>query len=92
MHEDEVDDPTFGDQSHVRRSAKQQALALQHFKARRKHEYLTSLQEYHKTTSGHGRAKQRITVGDVVLVQDDRPRINWRLAVVDELIKGVMVW
>jgi len=27
VHEDEVDDPTFDDQSHVRRSAKQQAFA-----------------------------------------------------------------
>ena len=27
-------------------------------------------------------------VGDVVLVQDDAPRINWKLAVIEELIVG----
>jgi len=46
---DEVDDPTFGDESSVRRLAKQQALSLQHFKSRWRREYLASLREYHKT-------------------------------------------
>ena len=86
--EDEVDDPTFGDESSVRRLATRQALTLQHFKSRWRHEYLTSLREYHKKTTGYGTTKQRVTVGDVVLVQDDGPRINWRLAVVEELIVG----
>ena len=88
VENDEVDDPTFGDESSVRRLDKRQALTLQHFKSRWRHEYLTSLREYHKKTTGYGTTKQRITVGDVVLVQDDGPRINWRLAVVEELIVG----
>ena len=73
VEDDEVDDPTFGDESSVRRLAKRQALTLQHFKSRWRHEYLTSLQKYHKKTTGYGTTKQRVTVGDVVLVQDDGP-------------------
>ena len=73
VEDDEVDDPTFGDESSVRRLAKRQALTLQHFKSRWRHEYLTSLREYHKKTTGYGTTKQRVTVGDVVLVQDDGP-------------------
>ena len=88
VEDDEVDDPTFGHESSVRRLAKRQALTLQHFKSRWRHEYLTSLREYHKKTTGYDTTKQRVTVGDVVLVQDDGPRINWRLAVVEELIVG----
>ena len=49
----EVDDPTFGDESSVRRLAKRQVLTLQHFKSRWRHEYLTSLREYHKQTTGY---------------------------------------
>ena len=73
VEDDEVDDPTFGDESSVRRLAKRQALTLQHFKSRWRDEYLTSLREYHKKTTGYGTTKQRVTVGDVVLVQDDGP-------------------
>ena len=68
---DKVDDSNFGDESSVRLLVKQQQLALQHFKLRYKHGHLTSLQEYHKTAFGYGTTKQRVSVGDVVLVQDD---------------------
>jgi len=68
VNSDEVDDPTFGDESSVR-LAKRQSLSLQHFKSRWRHEYLTSLREYHKITNGY-ETKQ---FGDVVLVQDDGP-------------------
>ena len=85
VDEDELDDPNFGDSSSINRRAKQQALTLQHFKSRWRHEYLTSLQEYLKTT---GTNKQKGKVGEVVLIQDDTPRIDWKLAVVEELIEG----
>ena len=32
--------------------------------------------------------KWKVAVGDVVLVQDDTPQINWKLAVTKELIVG----
>lgn len=42
-----------------------------------------SLREFHKTTSNN---KPRVKVGDVVLVHDEGPQINWKLAVVEELL------
>ena len=48
-------------------------------------EYLTSLREYH---GQHGNNNQSIKVGDIVQIYDDAPRNTWKLAVIDELIKG----
>ena len=48
-------------------------------------EYLTALREFHKTT---GNNWQVIKKGDVVGVHDDTaPRLQWKLAVVDDLVK-----
>ena len=58
---------------------------IQQFWLRWKGEYLTSLRELHKTT-GHN--KTVIKRGDVVIVHDDKLRLNWRLAVVEDLIEG----
>ena len=44
--EDEVSDPTYGDDSALRQRANKQALLLQQFWYRSKHEYLTSLREH----------------------------------------------
>ena len=85
VNEDELEDPNFGDSSSIKRRAKHRALVLQHFRSRWRYEYLTSLQEYHKTT---GTDTQKVNVGDVVLIQDDTPRIDWRLAVIEELTVG----
>ena len=49
------------------------------------HVYLTSLREFNKIT-GHN--KQAIRKGDVVIIHDDKPRLQWKLAVVEDLIKG----
>ena len=69
----------------VPRDAKVQSILLQHFMSRWKYEYLTSLREsYHPSrTSG-----QQVNVGDVMLVHDDCPRINWKIAIVKNLVKG----
>ena len=61
------------------------AVILQRFWKRWRHEYLTSLREYHRSS---GDNKQTIKRGDVVLVHDDGPRSSRRLAVVEDLIKG----
>ena len=58
---------------------------LRHFQARWKHEYLTSLREFHKS---QGNKCHKVRVGDIVQIHDEGPRINWRLAVVEELITG----
>ena len=85
VDEDELDDPNFGDSLSINRRAKQQALTLQHFRSRWRHEYLTSLREYHRTT---GTNRRKVKVGEVVLIQDDTLYIDWKLAVVEELIEG----
>ena len=82
---DELSDPTYNEQTRLSKDAKAHNLLLQHFTARWRNEYITSLREYH-CTSGNNECK--ISVGDVVLVHDDGPRIEWRLAVIEELIHG----
>ena len=58
---------------------------LRHFQQRWKTEYLNSLREHHRTI---GKNEQLIKVGDVVQVHDERSRNNWKLAVIEELVKG----
>ena len=48
------------------------------------HDYLVSLREHHQVTKG--RYKQIIQVGDVVLIDNDGPRIAWPMAIVEKLI------
>ena len=82
---EELADPDYGTESDVQRRVKLQAVILQRFWRRWRHKYLTSLREYHRSS---GDNKQAIKRGDVVLVHDDGPRSSWRLAVVEDLIKG----
>ena len=58
---------------------------LKHFWTHWRLEYLTTLREFHKTT---GNNIQQVKVGDVVLVHDDTPRVNWKYAVVESVIRG----
>ena len=76
---EELQDPTYCGADQVRRDARIQSILLQHFATRWKHEYLTSLTEFYRP---NGRGGQQMKVGDVVLVHDDGPRINWKMAVV----------
>ena len=41
------------------------------------------MRESHKAS---GNNNQTIKVGDIVLIHDDIPRINWRLIMIEELI------
>ena len=79
-----VCDPDFGDTAIQARNKKQGAL-LQHFWTRWRKEYLTGLREFHQTS---GSNVQTVKPGAVVLVHDDTPRINWRLAVIEDTISG----
>ncbi len=85
VDDEDIDDPDYGNLTEMTRRARRQALLLQHFRNRWKTEYLTSLREFHKTT---GNNKQTINIGDIVLVHDDKPRVNWKLAVIENLIEG----
>ena len=82
---EDLEDPTFGDSTDINRQARLQAFLLGQFRSRWKHEYLTSLREHHRAT---GTNHQTIKTGDIVLVHDDTPRITWKLAVIEELMKG----
>ena len=85
VEDDELEDPTFGEDSQIKRRAKLQVLTLKHFRSRWQHEYLTSLREFHKTS---GNNRQKIKVREIVLVHDDTPRMNWKLAVIEGLINN----
>ena len=85
IQEQDLLDPTFGSVMDVDKRANSQAFLLSQFNSWWKHEYLTSLREYHRA---HGTNGQQIKTGDVVLVHDDTPRVNWRLAVIEELVRG----
>jgi hypothetical protein len=85
VSDDDLTDPDYGSESDIRRRVKLQAIILQRFWKRWRHEYLTSLREFHRSS---GDNKQIIKKGDVVLVHDDSPRSTWKLAVVEDLIRG----
>ena len=78
-------DPSYEEHSRLSKDAKTQALLLQYFSSRWKNEYLTFLREFHRT-SGNNNCK--IAAGDIVLVHDEGPHVQWRLAVVEDLIRG----
>ena len=87
VEEGEIDDPDYGNTSRpeLTRRLKLQSQLLKHFWSRWRHDYLTSLREFHKVT---GNNSQQVSVGDVVVVHSEGPRLSWRLAVVKQLIKG----
>ena len=82
---DELTDPTFRDSSRLRKRANVQAAILRDFQTRWRHEYLTSLRDYHKT---YGNNTQSVKKGDAVIVHDENPRMTWKLAVIEDLITG----
>ena len=82
---DELDDPDYLDADNMRKTVNKQTRLIEQFWTRWRREYLTSLRQFNQT-SGHN--KQVIRQGDVVIVHDDKPRTQWRLAVVETLITG----
>jgi len=58
---------------------------LNHLESQWKREYLTSLREFHKACEHN---KQLVRKGDVVLIHDEKPRLNWKLAVIEALLMG----
>ena len=83
--DDEVHDPDFGDTSEVGSRAKKQAHVIEHFQIRWKSEYHTALREAYRT---RGNNTQQVKTGVVVLIHDDIPRINWKMAVIKSVNKG----
>ncbi|XP_048585523.1 uncharacterized protein LOC116614110 [Nematostella vectensis] len=62
---------------------------LSHFCKRWSKEYLASLREFYPSSRVTGRHREAVQVGDVVTVHDDgSKRSQWKMAVVEKLIKG----
>ena len=80
----DINDPDY-EQDLIQTKAKAQAHLMKCFQSRWRHEYLTSLREFHRIS---GNNWQYIKVGDIVSVHDDGPRVTWHLAVVTKLLVG----
>ena len=78
-------DPSYLSDQDMRKVTSRHSKLIQQFWVRWRKEYLTALREFHKAT---GNNRQIIKKGDVVVVHDDTPRLQWKLAVVDDLVKG----
>ena len=84
--QEEGNDPSFVDGVDLRKRVDKLTQLIGHFSSRWKREYLTSLREFYKTSR---QGKQLIRTGDVVIVhEDNKPRLQWRLAIVEDLIEG----
>ena len=82
---EELEDPTYVNDSAMREKINRHTMVIQKFWNCWKTEYLTSLREFNRV-SGHN--KEVIKVGDVVIVHDEKPRMQWKLALSEGLIKG----
>ena len=87
------DDPDDEDvdltHDHLTRRMKYLNVVLNHFWKRWQLEYLLDLRESHRQQyAGGNGAGATINTGEVVLLQEDKPRAFWRLARVKQLITG----
>ena len=78
-------DPTYRSNTDFPRRAKRVALLIQHFWQRWRHKYLTSLREFHKRS---GVNTESVKVSDLVLIHDDSPRVNRKVAIVTSINTG----
>jgi len=81
----ELLDPDYPRQSTIVTREKTVALTVQRMQRRWRDEYLTSLRERY---SDEKQNKEVVSVGDVVHIHDDRPRVNWKIGLVTELHRG----
>ena len=86
FEDDELTDPMYCTSPLLWEKSKRQMQLLQHFQSRWKKEYITSLREAHKKI---GTNIQTVKVGDIVFIHDDTPRMQWKLAIIEELTRGL---
>ena len=84
-YEDSPDGTDYLDDLSMRRQLDNHSRILQNFQAWWRKEYVPSSREFHKA-AGHN--KPQIKVGDIVLIHDDKPWLNWKLALIEEMIEG----
>ena len=83
----EIEDLTYISGDGVRKQADRHGKLIRHFWSCWKKEYLTSLREFNKLKVSES-DKRIIRKGDVVIIHDDKLRLYWKLAIVENLIKG----
>ena len=89
---DENDDTDYypTDQSMLIMRTSHLSKLLQHFRQRWQKEYMTALRERHLSRTIRSTDKNIIKVGDIVLVHtDNKKRVEWPLAKVTKLYKGL---
>ena len=84
-HQEDVPVPLVTTQTDVTKRALAQGHLISQFRERWRHEYLTSLRQFHQTW---GDNSQTIRVGDVVQIYDESPRTQWKLGTIVELLTG----
>ena len=82
---DETMNPTYSTGNNLRRKLAQNQRILEVFWSRWVKEYLVALRERDKNLNC---TSPKVSVGDVVLVEDCVPRVNWKMAIVSELFQG----
>lgn len=83
--EEDLQYPDYKDSDNqICRNSKGLFLLLTHFQVWWKHEYLTSLKDFHKTSKTN---KQVIKKSNVI-VHNKTPRLCWKLAMIKDLVEG----
>ena len=81
--------PTSEDTNCLTRRMKFLTRTLENLCSRWKKEYLLELRSLYRSTKGDGPHLLRMTVGDVIIMEDGKtPRGFWRLGVITELLVG----
>ena len=75
----------YGQAAAIRRQLRETQTKLENFWKRWLNEYLTSLRERTMNVKG---SQSNVKVGDVVLIEDDIPRVQWKMAVISDLHVG----
>ena len=84
-HQEDVPVLHVTTQTDVTKRARAQGHLISQFRERWRHEYLTSLRQFHQTS---GDNNQTIRVGDVVQIYDESPRTQLKLGTIVELLTG----
>ena len=85
---DDLEDEDFDtSHDHLTKRMKHLNVVLNHFWKQWRSEYLLGLRETHRQCSTNSSVAP-VNTGDVVILQEDKPRALWRLARVKQLITG----
>ena len=87
LHEEELEDPSCGmDNDRLTKIFSRRQNVIRTFWKKWRDSNLPTLRSHHQATKGN--MKLIIQSGDVVQIHDDKKRIEWKLAVVEGLIRG----